>query len=183
MPTADAILVEMGRRLTLEFPEPATTARLGGDEFAVLLPGIGEPDAMLAANRLRVLLEEPVDVRGDQLAVGASVGVATVPRGTHPESVLQRADLAMYAAKRSDHGPRTWAPPASRARTAGRTPLARRTPARRCRTGEIGIALSIRQISPRRWGVRGDGGARPGGRWPVAPYPPSSWSPPQSVAE
>ncbi len=77
--------------------------RLGGDEFAVLLPETRVEAASELAARLRRALSLPVEVEGTQVAMTASIGIASAPRdGTDPSSLLRRADIAMYRAK-TDH--------------------------------------------------------------------------------
>ncbi len=97
----DALLAQIGPRLVAMLREVDTVARLGGDEFAVLLPGVDQVDAALAAaTRLREALAESFVVGGLALDVEASIGVAV--SGVHGDdsaTLLQRADVAMYLAK------------------------------------------------------------------------------------
>jgi predicted signal transduction protein with EAL and GGDEF domain len=81
-------------------------ARLGGDEFAVLLPDLaGEEAAVAAAEGIRHALERPFTIAEVSLDVGCSVGVAIWPdHGDDATVLLQRADVAMYAAKESQGG-------------------------------------------------------------------------------
>ncbi|HXY06165.1 MAG TPA: EAL domain-containing protein [Burkholderiaceae bacterium] len=76
-------------------------ARLGGDEFTVLLSHVGGPeDVHGILHRLIDALRAPVDCFGHAVQVTASVGVALFPRdGDDVDSLLRKADLAMYAAK------------------------------------------------------------------------------------
>lgn len=81
--------------------------RLGGDEFAVLLTDLR--DAGSAQKRAEELLshlqEASFTVDGVDLVVDASIGVALAPQhGTTVADLLQRADVAMYQAKRADRG-------------------------------------------------------------------------------
>jgi diguanylate cyclase (GGDEF)-like protein len=74
-------------------------ARLGGEEFAVLLPGSDTPTAMDVADRVRMrITEESMSNASGPLTV--SIGAATVRAGDTVESVLARADAAMYRVKR-----------------------------------------------------------------------------------
>jgi diguanylate cyclase (GGDEF)-like protein/PAS domain S-box-containing protein len=101
----DALLRLMGRRLEGVMREVDTLARLGGDEFAIVLPGIDEAGARLVATRLLLTLEEPFELNGSSLDVGGSLGVAVYPQhGDDAEVFLQRADIAMYVAKRAGGG-------------------------------------------------------------------------------
>ena len=78
-----------------------TAARLGGDEFAVLLDDIkGPEEAVSVAERVVDAMREPFAVRGHEVAMHASIGVATA--GAAPiaaEELLRHADVAMYRAK------------------------------------------------------------------------------------
>lgn len=81
-------------------------ARLGGDEFVALLPCLSGPlDAALVAQRLIQAIAEPVRLAAGCVAVTPSVGIAVYPRdGADPETLLERADAAMFAAKRRGPG-------------------------------------------------------------------------------
>jgi diguanylate cyclase (GGDEF)-like protein len=83
-----------------------TPARLGGDEFAVLLHGpIDVQGVETALARIREELDRPVDLGGGRDAkVGASIGVAFSARDTDIDTLIRRADLAMYTAKRRGRG-------------------------------------------------------------------------------
>jgi len=98
----DAILGQVGPRLQDQLRRDDTVARLGGDEFAVLLPGVGLADAVRVAGAILQALEHPVTVEGQLVDVHASIGIAAFPQhGVAAEELLQRADVAMYVAKRS----------------------------------------------------------------------------------
>lgn len=101
-PTGDRLLRRVAHRLQEPLRPDDTLARLGGDEFAVLLPGAGRQDAVNAARELIASLEEPIPIDELSLRVGLSVGVALFPEhGATAESLIRRADAAMYVAKRS----------------------------------------------------------------------------------
>ncbi len=102
----DQLLVQVGRRMQSALRAEDTVARLGGDEFAVLLPSGGTVDHCLGvAAKLRGALEEPFDVFGVNLDVEASVGVVVSgEHGGDATLLLQRADVAMYEAKRRGAG-------------------------------------------------------------------------------
>jgi diguanylate cyclase (GGDEF)-like protein len=97
----DALLTAIGGRLQDCARPSDTVARLGGDEFAVLVERLDEPEsAHSLAGRIVDLLSEPIDVGGERVSVGASVGVAIRKPGDESASeVLREADCAMYAAK------------------------------------------------------------------------------------
>ena len=99
--SGDLLLVRVGERLRGVLRPGDTLARLGGDEFAVLLEDGG--DAAVVAQRVVDAVEQPFDLCGTRIAVGASVGVAELPAdaGTlDVDALLARADTAMYVAKR-----------------------------------------------------------------------------------
>jgi diguanylate cyclase (GGDEF)-like protein len=100
----DQILVEVARRLSSVVRDVDTVARLGGDEFAILLPGIGEDQALRIAERALAALQEPFAVNDRAVWTGASIGVCFGTRGQDPQLILQDADTAMYAAKSSGRG-------------------------------------------------------------------------------
>ena len=97
----DQLLREVGERLAGVMREGDTVARLGGDEFAVLaceLGGRGEAEQI--AVRLVEALTQPFSIDGVRLDVQASVGIALAPdHGDDGSMLMQRADVALYAAK------------------------------------------------------------------------------------
>jgi diguanylate cyclase len=102
----DQLLIQVGERLRAALRQVDTVARLGGDEFAVLLPRIETAEgAVTVANKLQAALEEPFVLEGLALEVEASIGLALYPEhGNDPDELLQRADIAMYAAKQAHAG-------------------------------------------------------------------------------
>jgi diguanylate cyclase (GGDEF)-like protein len=102
-PVGDALLVEVARRLRTEVGDRGLVARLGGDEFAVLLPDLSDPaEAVDIARRVHARVTAPARPSALLLEIGASIGVAVHPAdGDDPAILLQRADVAMYAAKRT----------------------------------------------------------------------------------
>ncbi len=105
-PTGDSLLKETSFRLRRILGPDVTIARLGGDEFAILLPGlrslIGATD--MASNLVQAL-REPYELQDLSLDVSASIGISLSPQhGTDAETLMQRADVAMYIAKASHSG-------------------------------------------------------------------------------
>ena len=97
----DALLREVAGRMRGAVRTDDVCARLGGDEFAVLLADGDTVAALEIAERLVRLVEEPAVLSGRPTRVGASVGVVcgAPGAGLDAEQLLQRADVAMYAAK------------------------------------------------------------------------------------
>ena len=97
----DIVLQETARRLQTTLRETDTIARLGGDEFALVLPHVPDPVAVLhVADKITAALRVPFIVQGLTLDVGASIGVAFFPaHGRDVDTLIQRADVAMYLAK------------------------------------------------------------------------------------
>ena len=101
----DALLRQVGPRLTRELREEDLLARLGGDEFVVLVDDLDAAGSAALAGRLRAQLQQPFRVGGMNLTVDASVGVAIGPdHSVTAEELLQLADLAMYSAKAARAG-------------------------------------------------------------------------------
>lgn len=98
--TGDALLTQVGPRFQSHLRETDTVARLGGDEFAVILPGTDRSAAGRIAATLLKSLERPFSVEAEALLIGASVGIAMYPeQGATASALMQKADIAMYAAK------------------------------------------------------------------------------------
>jgi diguanylate cyclase (GGDEF)-like protein len=96
----DELLIEVARRLRDVTRRADLVARLGGDEFVVACRHAGPDETAALAERIVVAFEEPFLVRGRELVLGASVGVATAAEGeTAAETLLGNADVAMYRAK------------------------------------------------------------------------------------
>jgi diguanylate cyclase (GGDEF)-like protein len=104
----DLLLKEIGVRLrsAMRDSDSDGVARLGGDEYGVLLPTVDDAQAALAvAEKLRRALRTPFVLAGITLDLEASVGVALYPEhGADVETLLQRADVAMYLAKEDHSG-------------------------------------------------------------------------------
>jgi diguanylate cyclase (GGDEF)-like protein len=100
----DRLLQEIGVRLESTLGEEITVARLGGDEFAIMLDDLIDGDeALHAAETILQLVRSPFPIGDLTLDVGASIGIALCPdNGEDAETLLQRADVAMYSAKKSD---------------------------------------------------------------------------------
>ncbi|WP_433718451.1 putative bifunctional diguanylate cyclase/phosphodiesterase [Actinoplanes sp. CA-051413] len=95
----DRLLAVVAQRLADRLRGDDLVARMGGDEFAVLVTGASAEAMAGIVDRLTDGLRRPVEVAGQELLVGASVGIADAEGTDDPYEVLRRADTAMYAAK------------------------------------------------------------------------------------
>jgi diguanylate cyclase (GGDEF)-like protein len=94
----DRVLAQLGARIRPALGPDDVAARLGGDEFAVLIEGADEAEP--AGARIATALGERFTVEGIELRLAASIGIALYPEhGEDAETLLQRADVAMYQAK------------------------------------------------------------------------------------
>jgi diguanylate cyclase (GGDEF)-like protein/PAS domain S-box-containing protein len=97
----DQVLVMVAQRIEACCRMSDTVARLGGDEFAVLLEeGVDEEAATRVAERLLEILREPFLVKGREMIVSGSIGIA-IHEGAaaSTDDLLRDADAAMYCAK------------------------------------------------------------------------------------
>ena len=103
--SGDRLLQQLAQRFGRVTRANDTLARLGGDEFAVLLDGAHEAEGVAIAQRYIEQLSEPVSVAHRDLVLNASIGIAVHNGGSETsEELIRRADVAMYAAKRSGGG-------------------------------------------------------------------------------
>ena len=97
----DKVLRAVAWRLSEVSREGDIFFRSGGDEFALFLPNSGREAALSAARRIARELDAPFIIEGVTHRVGASIGVATMlSEEAHVDTLLERADAAMYDAKR-----------------------------------------------------------------------------------
>ncbi|MHB1774380.1 MAG: putative bifunctional diguanylate cyclase/phosphodiesterase [Acidimicrobiales bacterium] len=110
--TGDELLVTVSHRMTDTLRGADVTARLGGDEFAaVLVAGGDEQGAVIAAGRVLAAIGEPVVLSGRAYWLRASIGIACFPdHARTAEELVQRADRAMYEAKRTGAGVAVYEP-------------------------------------------------------------------------
>ncbi len=100
----DAVLRQVADRMRASVREPDVVGRLGGEEFAIVLEGAGLAGAVALAERIRErVASQPCTHAKLDISVTLSQGVAVSTRGESLESLLSRADAALYAAK---HGGR-----------------------------------------------------------------------------
>ena len=96
----DLILQQVAQRFSRSLPTGAVLARLGGDEFGVLINGSYE-NTLEAAFALQATLSYPFIIRGHSITIGVSIGHA---HNDGESNLLERADAAMYEAKRTGSG-------------------------------------------------------------------------------
>ena len=110
-PAGDKLLIQVGAQLRGSVRPNDAVARLGGDEFAILLTDLhgGETAVVVAQAVLARLRAGSFAVDGIALNVDASIGVALVTSDCdHADKLVQRADVAMYQAKRTGCGVATY---------------------------------------------------------------------------
>lgn len=102
----DALLVEVASRLSDELRVGDFVARWGGDEFIVSLENIhGTRDAATVAQKLCLRIGEKYNLRGTELYVTPSIGIAQYPgSGESVTDLIKAADAAMYSAKKRGTG-------------------------------------------------------------------------------
>jgi diguanylate cyclase (GGDEF)-like protein len=97
----DEVLREVARRVRSALRKADLVARIGGDEFTILLQAHVGVDVDIVIGKIEGTFREPVRVQGQELRLGASIGVAKYPHdGETIDALLISADHAMYRAKR-----------------------------------------------------------------------------------
>jgi len=109
----DLLLRAVAQNLRQCSPTPDSVARYGGDEFCIMLDSShGGSEAERIAELVVAAMKRPHAIEGRSIVVGASVGMAQAPRdGVTVESLMKRADLAMYRAKALGGGNASWFSP------------------------------------------------------------------------
>lgn len=102
----DEVLKLAAGRLTTAVRDVDSVSRYGGDEFLILLTEVAQvADAVEVADKVRAVLGVPCRVEGHELRLSASIGISLYPdHGEDAEVLIERADSAMYAAKRRGFG-------------------------------------------------------------------------------
>jgi len=97
----DQLLNIISQRLCEMLRKSDTVARLGGDEFTVIIEGLEDAEHVINVTKnILSSLDLPVDVNGQEVHVGGSIGIAVYPQdGENFGSLLKNADTAMYKAK------------------------------------------------------------------------------------
>ncbi len=110
-PFGDLVLQRLNPRLRAGLRSGDLVARLGGDEFAVLLADADRSVALRVAQRIQGEMNQMIEIDGHRIDIGASIGIALFPEhGPDAHTLLQRADVAMYAAKRAHEGYTVYTP-------------------------------------------------------------------------
>jgi diguanylate cyclase (GGDEF)-like protein len=101
----DMLLVEISRRLASVLRKSDMIARLGGDEFAVVISHVTEEVTRSIADKLIAVIGDVIEIEGNKLFVTGSMGIARYPtHASDTNTLVQYADVAMYAAKRAGVG-------------------------------------------------------------------------------
>ncbi|NMG29835.1 EAL domain-containing protein [Aromatoleum evansii] len=105
-PVGDALLIAVADRLRHALYGSDMISRLGGDEFVILLEHVPSPeDVVSVARKIEACMEAPVEIEGQVLSIGGSIGVAVFPGdGRDFDTLLQKADTAMYHSKECGRG-------------------------------------------------------------------------------
>lgn len=99
-PAGDELLRIVAKRLVECMREGDTPVRLGGDEFAVILESAhSEEDATTVAERILERIGKPMTIRGSEIVIGSSIGIAVSDGTADPADVERDADIALYDAK------------------------------------------------------------------------------------
>ena len=196
-PAGDELLQVAAQRLLGCVREGDTAARLGGDEFAVVARGGPGAGAVAVGRRIVDVLRQPFTVAGQEVRIGASIGIAYTAAARTAEDLLRDADIAMYVAKNTGKGRVEVFEPAMRVPGRRTAPACSRSWPARWSSGEIEVhfqpiidlkhappasaggarpvaapgrlAGARRRVHADRRGDRGDHGDRAGGAAPGLP--------------
>lgn len=98
----DAVLQETASRILASVREPDVVGRYGGEEFLVILADAGMATAQRIAERIRQrIASTPINVQGELIEITISLGVTTLGQDDDLETLIKRADAALYTAKHS----------------------------------------------------------------------------------
>ena len=114
----DQVLIDLARHFCEETYSGEIVGRYGGEEFVILCPSTILDQAVRRADRLRSSLQNAKIGGIDKLKITCSFGVSQMEPGDTSETILRRADQALYAAKEAGRD-RTWSFTTEQLRTAG----------------------------------------------------------------
>lgn len=102
----DQVLRQAAQRMQTILRATDFIARLGGDEFVILQPNAHSPEVGVnLASKIIETLSHPFHIEGNEIHIGASIGIATFPQdASKPENLLKKADLALYRVKADGRG-------------------------------------------------------------------------------
>lgn len=103
-PAGDVVLRHLAKSLAESVGEGSVAARFGGEEFAILLRQAALRDVMQIAERIRTRIGHsaiPIGPAGQRISVTASLGIALATPGEAAAHLIERADAALYEAKRT----------------------------------------------------------------------------------
>ncbi|MEQ6248535.1 diguanylate cyclase [Sulfitobacter sp. HNIBRBA3233] len=110
----DHVLREVAKVMLEETRKTDVVARLGGDEFTVVLPDVGDLDVLeRVGERIIARIERPIPFNGTDCKISASIGTVWIQGslGATRESVLEDADIALYASKKKGRAQQTFYTP------------------------------------------------------------------------
>ncbi|WP_169725467.1 GGDEF domain-containing protein [Alicyclobacillus contaminans] len=98
----DLVLVIVADRMTQVIRRMDTVARMGGDEFAFIFPALPPVEVNVMVENILRAVRQPIVTQAVTLEISASIGIASYPAdGTDGSTLLRKADIALYAAKRA----------------------------------------------------------------------------------
>ncbi|SDX16914.1 diguanylate cyclase/phosphodiesterase [Arthrobacter sp. yr096] len=100
----DKVLETVANRISGAVREQDMVARMGGDEFAVLIPDVTPAVAASIGNRILAAVVSVMEVEGQHLRCGASMGLRMADPGHRAEELMMEADIAMYESKADGRG-------------------------------------------------------------------------------
>ena len=109
----DLLLKRVAHRMLSRIRKSDTLARMGGDEFTWLIPQLSSKEqAAQLAREMMLSLSEPFEIEGKTISITVSIGVSLFPENAvDPVELIQQADSAMYAVKRTGkNGTRYYTP-------------------------------------------------------------------------
>ncbi len=110
--SGDRVLRSVATRIRNAVSDSVTVARLGGDEFGLILPRLRkEAEILSTVKAIRKALEAPYALEGLSLSLAASIGATCFPaHGRDADTLMQRAEVAMYWAKKDRSGYALYSP-------------------------------------------------------------------------